>query len=759
MKRNWKSFFCWFLGFCFWVVFFSFKSGADVVGEVNVFTGTGGIGFGVGSTSPAACVPFGMVRLGPDTSWNGINPIFAHNVGYWYVDNEIRGFSHTRLSGIGVTDYGNFRFMPAVGNPKKRIDQSGYISKFSHNDESAHPGYYSVILKDSGIKAEFTATKDAGFHKYTYPSDQNALLIVDLGRVVLDRYACGAELKIDAKSGEVWGWQKVCGSFTARAGGVKYYFFSRMNQPVNKFGIKNSESGIREGIEEASGKDLAAYFEFGTLNKPLLVKVGISLISVEQAKKNLDDQIPDWDFDKLLAQAEQAWEAPLRKIELKGGTNDQRSIFYSALYHSYIMPTDLTESGGVYLGFDNKVHSTGGRVYYSDFSIWDTFRNLHPLLVLLEPERSQDMIQSLVWMSEQGGYIPRWPTANIYTNCMTGTYGDCVIADAYIKGLRNFDVQTAYEKMLLVANEPTPEGHPYNGRPGIDYYKKLGYLPSDKVGSAPSSTEEYAYADFCIAQLASAMARDEDAKIFYERAGYYKNTYDTNSGFFRPRKSDGKFQTPFFPTLWGAYYTEGDAWHWLWTNWYDPSGLAELMGGKEKVIAKLNIFFEKGSRKKSNFLWNTYYWHGNEPDMHAGYMYSQMGRPDLTQKWVRWVMENKYKNSPDGLAGNDDAGTMSAWYIFSALGFYPLAGTDIYYLTAPLFPDAVMHLQKGDLKIIAPGAPDKIYIKSVKLNGKELNRVWIRHNEIINGAVLEFELSEEPADWGKNSPEPEFRVR
>lgn len=722
--------------------------------EVNVFIGSGGLGFGVGSTSPAAQVPFGAVRLGPDTAWHGLNPIFAHNVGYWYLDNQIRGFSHTRLSGIGVTDYGNFRFMPAIGIPEKRIEQKGYISRFEHKDESARPGYYSVVLKDSGIKAELTATLDAGFHRYHYPSGKNALLIIDLGRAVLDRYACGAELNFDSKSGELWGWQKVCGSFTAREGGVKFYFFARVSEPVKAFGIYDS-GRLKPGANSAAGTKIAACLEFGNLNKPLLAKAAISLISKDQARSNLEAQIPDWDFERTLSQAEHAWKAPLDKIKVRGGSFDQRAIFQSALYHVYVMPTNFTEQGGFYSGLDKQVHRAEAGAYYTDFSIWDTFRNLHPLLVLLEPEKSEEMMQSLVRMAEQGGYLPRWPTANIYTNCMTGTFADCLLADGVVKGLRRFDTEKALDNMLKVANEPTPEGHPYSGRPGILDYIKYGYLPVESRQPA-SSTLEYAYCDFCIGQMAMALGKEPAAREFYRRAEFYKNQYNPRTGFFQPRKADGRFREPFSAKMWGMNYTEGTAYQWLWTNWYDPEGMAQLMGGTEKMVSRLENFFAKVEHAESNALPHIYYWHGNEPDMHAAYIFDQLGRPELTQKWVRWVIDSKYKNSPDGIPGNDDCGTMSAWLIFSALGFYPLAGTDIYYLTSPLFPEAVVHLKKGDLKIRAEGAPEKIYIDSVRLNGRSLKRAWVRHAEIENGGEMVFILSKNPTSWAKNCPQPEI---
>ncbi len=741
-------------------------SGTGPGSEVNVWIGTGGTGFGVGSTTPAAAAPFGLVRLGPDTRMGKIESFFGYGGGYWYPEKILRGFSHTHLSGIGVSDYGNLRFMPAVGRGKDRLDERKYRTGFRHQDETAHPGYYSVLL-GNGIKAELTATLDSGFHRYTYPQGQNALLILDLSRALLDNQSCGGEIKIDPAAKTVSGLQIACGSFTKRnPGGIKFYYFARISEPFESYGIRSSEFGIREKATEAKDKKTIAYFDFGPINRPVLLKVGISLISVEQARKNLDAQIPEWDFNKTLADAEKAWKEPLSKIEITGGSRDQRAAFYSALYHSYFQPTNLTEQGGAYLGLDGKTHQADWGIYYSDFSIWDTYRTLHPLLVLLEPKASTDMMETLAKMAEQGGFLPRWPTANMYTNCMTGTFGDCVLADGYLKGLTGFEAAKVYENMVKIANEPTPKGHPYTGRPGILDYKKYGYLPKESKQMA-SSTLEYAYCDFCIAQMATKLGRPQAAQEFFKRSKYYKNQWDPASGFFRPRKADGKFAA-FSPTVWGVDYTEGTAWQWLWTNWYDPQGMADLFGGREKMVARLEKFMELGALTKSNALPNTYFWPGNEPDMQAPYLFNQLGRPDLTQKWVRWVIDEKFPNTPAGIPGNDDCGTMSAFLIFSELGFYPIAGTDLYYLTAPLFPEATMHLEKGDLKIQARGAPEKIYIKSVKLNGKNLDRVWIRHKEITGGgatgmsrptAVLEFELSEKPTDWGKNSPEPEFRIR
>ncbi len=725
----------------------------SLLDEVNVFIGTGGFGFGVGSTYPGAKVPFGMVSLSPDTSWNGSNISFMHCAGYYYPDNEIRGFSHYHLSGIGIADYGTIRFMPTLGRVPSRITESWYRTKFSHDKESAHPGYYSVIL-NNGIKAELTATRNSGFHRYIYPQNKNALLVVDLGRGSVDRNSCGGKITVDEKTSTVYGWQINCrgiagltvgdylkGEFDKQ--GTKIYFYARFNQPVKGFGIFQKGTPQKDATQ-IQGEKVGAWLDFGRLSSPLLAKVGISLISEEQARINLERQIPGWGFDGVKSQAEKLWEKELSRIEIKGGSHNQRTIFYTAFYHSLLMPTDLTEEGGYYWGFDHKVHRAEGFRYYSDFSLWDTYRTFHPLWILLDPERAKDFAQSLVMMGKQGGYIPKWPTADRYTNCMTSTFADCVLAETYIKGIRGWDYLSGYELIKKVATQPMPKSSVYEGREGLKEYMELGYLPSDKYWESASLTIEHSYNDFCIANFARTLGKEKDAEYFYQRSKNYQNLWDPKDQFLRPKKSNGRFKTFYHPSiwliLWKTDYTEGDAWQWLFAPWHDLEGLAELFGGNNQLISKLEEFLKKGAKEKYNYLPKRYYWHGNEPDIHSAYIFTLVGKPELTQKWVRWILENKYQNAPNGLAGNDDCGTMSAWYIFSSLGFYPISGTDRYILTSPLFKQAVLHLPEGDLIIQAEGAPEKIYIKSVEVDGKELSQLWLNHQQISKGARIKFYL-------------------
>jgi predicted alpha-1,2-mannosidase len=705
----------------------SFASGNA---EVNPFIGTGGMGYGVGSAFPGPCVPFGMARPGPDTARLGTHVSFHHCGGYHYFDNQIRGFSHTRLSGIGLTEYGNVMVMPTLNMSGRYGRESSYRADFDHASETASPGYYGVTLKGSGIRAELTATHHCGLHRYTFPKKGPGRIIVNAAHAISEKAICGAEVEADPDDGEIFGKVHHCGSLTRRNGGVEIFFAARINGPVRHSGLDKQNAVA--WMEVDSGPD-----------RPVEVAVGISFISVSQARAHLDEEIGQKSFDMVKAEAEASWREALSVIEITGGTADQRAMFYTALYHSMIMPTDFTEAGGLYRGFDERVHKAEGFRYYTDFSMWDTFRTLHPLLNLIAPDRSADMMQSLVTMAEQGGYLPKWPTAYRYTSCMIGASADNVIADAYLKGVRGFDAERAYRAMRDLAMNPVPEPAGYDGRAGVREYIDLGYVPADRYGGAASRTIEFSYNDFCIAQMARAMGNEEDYEMFMERSKNWQNIRDERTGYLRGRKSDGSFKGPFVPWSWTGYYVEGNARQWLWAPLHDAQGLIEVMDGPEAFVERLNEFFEKSAKRPDTFLWDNFYWHGNEPDIHAAYLFNYAGRPDLTRKWVRWIMEAKYKNAPNGLDGNDDCGTLSAWYVFSALGFYPVAGTDAYLVGYPLFERAVLHLRGGDLDIRTGGGPAG-HARPVKvlLNGRPLSGPWFRHSEIASGGELVFETDQ-----------------
>lgn len=739
-------------------------SAKDCDHKVNVFIGTGGKGFGIGSAYPGPSRPFGMARPGPDTASFGPNPGFYHCSGYYYEDKMIRGFSNLRLSGIGVPDYGNVMIMPTLKLSRDYSNEKTY--RALHGFEDAWPGSYLVSLLypaltsktflERVIAVELTAHNHSALHRYTFPRPGPGVIVISASHAVNNKQTRGAEILITPQEREVSGKVKQCGSLTGRGGGTEIFFVIRLDQEFKQYGVF-ADGPNQPGKTAGQGKNVGAYLQVETgPETPVLVRVGLSFISVEQARRNLREEIGDRGFDEVEKEAVEVWDNALSVIEIMDGDTssaekEKETIFYTALYHSLLMPTDVTEAGGVYRGLDGKVHESKGRRYYTDFSLWDTFRTLHPLITLIAPDRSADMMQSLTLMAEQGGYMPRWPTAYTYTSCMIGASANNAMADAYLKGVRNFDVEKAYAAMRFLALNPVPESAKkkgFDGRPGLEEFAKLGYVPADKYGGSASMTIEYSYNDFCLAELAKALGKEDDYKLFMARAGNWKNLWDPKSGYLRGKKADGSFVGHFMPSSWTSYYVEGNARQWLWAPLHDVSGLMELMGGPAGLVKRLASFFEMSAKRPDTFLPDFFYWHGNEPDIHAAYLFDLAGRPDLAQKWVRWIMAAKYQNSPAGLDGNDDCGTLSAWFVFSALGFYPVAGTDLYLLGSPLFPKAVIHLPAGDLVIKANGDPAKnIYVRRVTLNGQPLPHPWFKHEEIVKGGELVFEMSSQPFPW------------
>lgn len=711
------------------------------VDYVNPFIGTGGDGFGVGSTFPGASMPFGMVKLSPDTTDRGLQLGFYHCGGYRYQDPEIRGFSHTHFSGTGVADYGNVRVMPVIGISDEKTDESGYRITYSHENEFAEPGYYSVLL-DSGVKVELTATTRAGFSRFTFPQTDEAYILFDVTRSIEKNTTEDAYVEILPETKEVTGWIQHRGSMTGS--GFRIYFSGIFNKNYASYGIWENNI-LKPSQLSTQGKSMGAYFGFNSDGlEPVLLKVGISYVSIENARLNRETEIPGWDFDAVRQSAKDEWNKYLGLIEIEGGTEEERIIFYTALYHTMLMPTIFTDVDGRYAGFDKQPHIADGFIYYTDMSLWDTYRNLHSLFVLILPERQRDMIISLIKMGKLNGNImPRWPAATGDSGSMVGSSADIVIADSYIKGITDFDTEKAFQLMDYAAN------HEPGTRGGITECLKYNYCPADKMGGSVSLTLEYAYDDFAISQFAKALGKDTDYRNYLARSQFYRNIFDPNTKFMRAKKSDGTFLEPFDPTSFAEEYVEGNAWHYTFFVPFDVPGLISLFGSNEEFVNKLNEFFENSSLVipsdyTENFVPDFYYWHGNEPDIHSAYLFNFAGRPDLTQYWVRKIMTEKYSNDPAGLAGNDDAGTLSAWYVFSALGFYPIPGTDIYLIGSPVFNRATIHMKTGDLTIIADNAGEKnIYARSVNLNGEDITqRMQFTHSEIINGGTIRFRMGE-----------------
>jgi predicted alpha-1,2-mannosidase len=723
---------------------------------VNPFIGTGGFPWVCGHNFPGAMVPFGMVRLGPETSSMLTRKRALNTSGYYYGDDQVLGFSHTRLNGTGATDGGHFLVVPAIEPVQPKTYRKGLSMSFSHSEELASPGYYAVKLSRIGTLVELTATPRVGVHRYTFNPGQTPHLLLDVMNALGGHKSREGKLRVQPEAKEVEGAVRTFGTFAGRYGGIKAYFVARFSQPFASFGAWQNNS-VFPNQTTAEGEGLGVDLAFAATIQPQVVtlKLAISYVSIENARANLETEAGAKDFDQVLAEAQRAWEDKLSLIKLQGGTEQQKRIFYTALCRVFQMPTVFNDANGEYLGFDRKVHQTSDFQYFTDLSLWDTFRTVHPLYTLIAPKDQRDMVVSLTKMLEQGGWLPRWPSGHGYSNSMLGTPADIVIAEAYLKGIRNFDVEQAYQAMRRTALAPTPPGAAFSGRQGVERYLQFGYCPAGLVERSVSRTLEFAWADHAISLLAESLGHHDDAALFREHSQFYRNLWNTNTQYFQPRDAQGKFGEPFKPLLltyldrgdkFTKDYVEGSALQWRWAAPFDADGLISLFKSRDYFVNELNSFFAKSDPAMATWNPGPYYWHGNEPDLPAAYLFNDAGRPDLTQKWARWILDNKYGDGYDGLDGNDDAGTLSAWYVFSALGFYPVAGSDRYQLGAPLFEKAEVKLNNKPLVIFAENhATNHLYVQKVWLNDVPLDRTWIRHSEIEQGGVLRFEMSAEPS--------------
>jgi predicted alpha-1,2-mannosidase len=727
----------------------------DLARCVNPFIGTGGTPWVCGNNFPGAMVPFGMVRLGPETVSMVIQKRALNTSGYYYGDEQILGFSHTRLNGTGATDGGHFLVTPAIEPVRPETLQKAQTTPFSHSDESASPGYYTVKLAQPGVLVELTATQRVGVHRYTFEPNHAPHLILNVMNALGNRPSSEGRLHVLPEAREVEGSVRTFGTFAARYGGLKVYFVARFDQPFASFRTWR-DSVVSQNEPTVEDGKVGVDVEFSQADRPqtITLKLAISHVSIENARANLQGEAATKTFEHVLAEAQQGWDQKLSLINLKGGTEKQRTIFYTALYRVFQMPTVFNDANGDYLGFDKKVHQASGFQYFTDLSIWDTFRTVHPLYTLIAPTDQRDMLVSLVKMLEQGGWLPRWPSGAGYANSMFGTPADILITEAYLKGIRDFDIEKAYQAMRQTALAPTPHGAAFSGRQGVESYLKYGYCPAGLVERSVSRTLEFSWADHSISLLAEGLGHHDDVILFREHGQFYRNLWNTNTQYFQPRDAQGKFVEPFKPLLltyldrgdkFTRDYVEGSALQWRWGAPYDAAGLISLFKSRDYFVEELTEFFAKSSPVVGGWNPGPYYWHGNQPDLHAAYLFNEAGRPDLTQKWVRWILDNKYGDAYDGLDGNDDGGTLSAWYVLSALGLYPVAGSDRYQLGAPLFERAEVKLKQQPLLIVAENyATNHPYVRSVSLNEVPLDRSWIRHAEIEKGGVLKFAMSPEP---------------
>lgn len=703
---------------------------------VDPFVGTGGHGH----TYPGATVPFGMVQLSPDTrltGWDGCS-------GYHYSDDIIYGFSHTHLSGTGISDYGDILLMPTAGDVRlnalgARGTADGYASHFSHRNERAAAGFYSVRLDDDQILAELTTTPRVGFHRYTFQPTADANVILDLTHrdKVLDSglRVTGVNRIEGFRRSEAWAKDQLV------------HFVAEFSQPFKSYGIA-VDGRVESGRSEAHGTNVKAFFTFDARSgAPVMVKVALSPVSAEGAAKNLAAELGHWDFDRAKSDADRAWAQALGKIEVTGGTREQRVNFYTALYHSMLAPNLFMDVDGRYRGRDLKAHTAEGFDNYTVFSLWDTFRAAHPLYTIVEQKRTADFVNTFLAQYEHGGRLPVWELAGNETDTMIGYHAASVIADAAAKGIKGFDLERAYAAMKHSARLK---------HFGLDAYARRGYISSEDEPESVSKTLEYAYDDWCVAVVAKLLGRQDDYEHFIRRAQNYKNLFDPATGFMRARRNGG-WVTPFDPREVNFSFTEANSWQYSFFAPHDIGGLVELSGGSTRFARRLDELFaaESGTtgREQADITGLIgQYAHGNEPSHHVAYLYNFAGRPWKTQARVRQIMDTFYAPRPDGLIGNEDCGQMSAWYVLSAAGLYQVApGRPLYSIGTPLFEELRFNLESGKTFVVkARGVSSKnIYIQSARLNGRPYAKPYLTHADIMNGGEIVYEMGPTPnTSWG-----------
>ena len=703
----------------------------NLIGYVNPFIGTGGHGH----TYPGATMPFGMMQLSPDTrldGWDGCS-------GYHYSDNYIYGFSHTHLSGTGVSDYGDILLMPTndinFNNGSK--GEKGYRAHFSHDNETAQPGYYKVYLDSTEIDVELTVSKRSGMHKYQFQKSSNQYIILDLEHrdELLDHNITQVSPKIfqGYRHSKAWATNQKL-----------FYYFELSHEAITQY--------------PASDKPAKAVLSLNNpTHEPVFLKIGISAVDIKGAKQNLITEIGHKTFEQVKAEAQKAWESQLEKIVVESDNEDYKTNFYTSLYHTMLAPNLYQDVDSRYRGMDLEIHQTNNFDYYTVFSLWDTYRATHPLYTIIEQERTNDFINTLLAKYDEGGIMPIWDLSACYTGCMIGYHAVPVIADAYLKGIQSYDTEKAFEAMKHSATRD---------HLGLESYKKYGFIPVEEESESVSKTLEYAYDDWTIAQMAKALGKEEDYKSFIERAQYYKNIFDPETKFMRGRFKNTWF-SPFDPYEVNFNYTEANSWQYSFYVPQDISGFINLLGGKNALENQLDELFtaeaKTSGREQADITGLIgQYAHGNEPSHHMAYLYNFVNKPHKTQEKVHQILTELYTNTPDGISGNEDCGQMSAWYVFSSLGFYPVTpGSNEYIIGTPLFQKATINLENGkQFTIIAENISDKNkYISSMNLNGKNHDKSFISHTDISNGGSLVFKMTNIPTSWATqkgNEPKTEI---
>jgi predicted alpha-1,2-mannosidase len=724
----------------------------------------------MGHTYPGATVPFGSVQLSPetDTIAYGLNgkyngEVYKYCAGYQYEDKTIVGFSHTHFSGTGHSDLGDFLIMPTTGklqlNPGVASKPlSGYRSAFSHSTEKAEPAYYSVFLEDHKIKAELTATTRVGMHQYTFPKSDEAHIILDLtsGIYNYDKKNVWTFVRVENDT-LITGYRQTNGWARTRT----VYFAMSFSKPIKSYGQAAQEKSVYKGFwgrfdqtknfPEMAGQNLKLFFDFNTEEgEKIKIKMALSPVSSAGALENMKKEVPGWDFEKVKKQSQEVWNNELNKIQIETIQKEDLVNFYTSMYHAFLGPTEYMDLDGNYKGLDMNVHKAENFKNYTSYSLWDTYRALHPLFNIVQPARNSDMISSMLAHSDQSVHkmLPIWSHYANENWCMIGYHSVSVVADAIVKGNGNFDKEKALQACINTAKVPYYDG--------LEYYMKMGYVPEDKNGSSVSKTLEYAYDDWAIAQAAKKLGKTEVYNEFIERSKNYKNVYDAKTGFMRPKLNDGTFKKEFDPLdTHGQGFIEGNSWNYSLYVPQDPADMIKMMGGNDKFNVRLDSLFSMHLPDK--YFENTEditregiignYVHGNEPSHHVVYLYDWTNSPWKAQDKIRMILKKMYRNGADGLGGNDDFGQMSAWYIFSSLGFYPVApASDEYALGSPLVKKAIFNLENGkNFEVETVNQSDKnVFVSKVLLNGKQLDKPFLKHADVINGGKITFYMSSKP---------------
>jgi predicted alpha-1,2-mannosidase len=718
----------------------------DLFRFVNLALGTGGHGHAY----PGATVPFGMVQLSPDTynnDWDWCS-------GYHLSDNSIMGFSHTHLSGTGCGDLLDFLVVPRTGDLRlepgnRKQPGTGYRSRFSHANEHAHPGYYSVLLDDSGVRAELTATEHAGFHRYTFPASESSHILLDL------THAYGKfPGNIDWCSVRQTGSDTLVAGHTTRAWaeGREMYIALKFSRLFERIEFYLDDQLTAKPAGELRSKNLKAVAYFKTrAGEQILIKAGLSGVSIEGAEKNLAAEIPGWDFERAQHEAESRWREELGKIRIETSNIDHKTVFYSSLYHTMLGPTLFDDADGRYRGMDGDIHQLAkGQRNYTTFSLWDTYRAEHPLMTLIHADRVPDMVNSLIRMAQQSpAGMPVWPLQGKETGCMTGYHSAAVIAEACAKGFTGIDYPGAFTAMKKRAFDDNYRG--------LQWYRSLGYIPADLEDESVSKTLEYDYDDWAIAHVAGKLGDRENVKLLLERSRNYRHYWDASTGFLRAKLKDGSWALPFDPIEMGHSkkwrdYTESNAWQTTFGIQHDVAGYIQLMGGDKAFVAKLDALFNQPSTLPDDAPPDIagmvgQYAHGNEPSHHIAYLYSYAGEPAKTQERVNFLNTTMYSNTPDGIAGNEDCGQMSAWFILSSIGFYAVDPVSAHYVFGtPLFDRVTLTLAEGKKLVFEAKrtTPESIYIQSVEFDGKQHPNSWFSHAEVAEGGHFILQLGRQP---------------